>query len=796
MNTLRMHAPSLVALVAGEALVRLQESQSLEARVQAVHNAIWARNDRGLNDEDRWYPVDVLEDAVILRRGQQIHRATYTVDADGGITFGEPERVEAEYTPVRVQESVADAVSGLVEAAAEEPQGIEWDVTIIRPGFSLNGLYYPPETLREAAALFEGVHVYVFDDSATGHRDNPAQKTQGQMAGWIDGVRFAEGTGLVGRLHFLQEGVAEGTRKKLVDAWGRGKRDLFGLSIDARGTTQPAVVEQKKTRLVESIRQVLSVDVVLKPAAGGGFQRLVASATANSTQEVDMRVKRLLRILEARRPDALAGIQKETVTFGELAEIATEEELRESLQPEAAPVPAAAGAGAGSQAVGGDVLQETRVLNSQIRLERRLQESKLPELVQRRVQKRLDGQVLTDEQIQAAIDEEREYAAQLNPARVQVPAIAGNGIQVGASKLDRLQAALDRAFGLEPQDSALKTIAPIGLRRLYNEITMGHDPSVNGILAESAQQEMLQEAFTSATLPNLLANTLHRRLLKDYREVNYGEQFIYTRRPGGVPDFRTQESVRVGYFGDLSTVDPEAADYAEIAAYGEEKASWAVGQRGNLVTITRKHIINDDLGHVSKVVGRLGRAARRTFAQFVWDFFINNGNIYDAAAWFSAGHNNLQAAALSVAELDAADLKLFNQTELSSGKKLGLTAHVLVVPGALKALAYQINQSMLVPGSANNDANTWHHRFGDNNERIVVNPLLADANDWGVFANQADGDIIEVGFLNDQEEPELFTADNPTVGQMFTADKLQYKIRHEYGGAVVDYRTGVKAAVV
>ena len=47
---------------------------------------------------------------------------------------------------------------------------------------------------------------------------------------------------------------------------------------------------------------------------------------------------------------------------------------------------------------------------------------------------------------------------------------------------------------------------------------------------------------------------------------------------------------------------------------------------------------------------------------------------------------------------------------------------------------------------------------------------------------------IEIGFLDGNEEPELFVQDNPTSGSVFTNDQITYKIRHIYGGAVIDYR--------
>jgi hypothetical protein len=45
-----------------------------------------------------------------------------------------------------------------------------------------------------------------------------------------------------------------------------------------------------------------------------------------------------------------------------------------------------------------------------------------------------------------------------------------------------------------------------------------------------------------------------------------------------------------------------------------------------------------------------------------------------------------------------------------------------------------------------------------------------------------------VGFFNGREDPELFLQDQPTLGSVFSNDKLTYKIRHIYGGAVMDFR--------
>jgi hypothetical protein len=47
---------------------------------------------------------------------------------------------------------------------------------------------------------------------------------------------------------------------------------------------------------------------------------------------------------------------------------------------------------------------------------------------------------------------------------------------------------------------------------------------------------------------------------------------------------------------------------------------------------------------------------------------------------------------------------------------------------------------------------------------------------------------FELGFYQGREDPELFTQSDPNFGSVFDADKVTWKIRHIYSGAVLDYR--------
>jgi hypothetical protein len=47
---------------------------------------------------------------------------------------------------------------------------------------------------------------------------------------------------------------------------------------------------------------------------------------------------------------------------------------------------------------------------------------------------------------------------------------------------------------------------------------------------------------------------------------------------------------------------------------------------------------------------------------------------------------------------------------------------------------------------------------------------------------------IGVAFLNGNEEPELFIQANENVGEMFSMDVQNVKIRHEWREVITDYR--------
>ena len=115
---------------------------------------------------------------------------------------------------------------------------------------------------------------------------------------------------------------------------------------------------------------------------------------------------------------------------------------------------------------------------------------------------------------------------------------------------------------------------------------------------------------------------------------------------------------------------------------------------------------------------------------------------------------------------------------------LGLADTTLWVPRSLKGTAEKIINSTLHPENAENGVNTLKGAC-----KVMVSPYLrGDENNYFLSAGKTEIDLIELGFLNGKVAPEILIQDQPTVGNVFVYDTIRYKVRHEYGGSVPDFR--------
>lgn len=650
-----------------------------------------------------------------------------------------------------------------------------FDVLVIRPGTSKNRRRYSRTVLQESAPLLDGARSFMSD----GPDHDERKRGVGALVGWWSDPRYESAVtlpdgkvaeGIVARYHVTNASLAATLRESLVG----GRPDLIGFSIVANG--QVRVTREGGSPIIDvrRIDRYESVDPVINAAAGGVAVRLVASTEVPHDMEWAT-----LSLAEAVKAIAAGEVTIDEVKTerADLADIITAGKVAPQVDEAPAPVAEAAPAPQVDEApidVAKIVEAQVGPYLTKVTVERVLADegSRLPDVAKARIREATDGRTLSEQEVRSFVKAETDYLAKVAPAAVTQDGPVTSDHKSGE---DRIKEALDDVLSGKGQS----------IRDVY--VTMTGDRSFTGKLQESTR---LSEAIDSTTFAQALGDSITRQMVAEYARMGLDswKQFVDVVP---VNDFRTQRRVRLGGYGNLPGVN-EAAAYSALTSPGDEEATYAPTKRGGTESVTLETIANDDVGTVRRIPTKLARAAAQTLHEFAFEFINANPTIYDAVALFHASHSNLGAAALDATTLSAGRLAMLKQAEAGSSKRLGIQPRYLVVPVDLEQTAYQLTQTDREVGNGNNTLNfarTW-------GLSVITVPYWTDANNWYLVADKASIPTIEIGFLGGREEPELFLADAPTVGSMFTNDQLVWKIRHIYGGAVLDYRGFYGAVVV
>lgn len=645
------------------------------------------------------------------------------------------------------------------------------NAVIIQAGESSNRNDYPAEVLkRDGPGVFEGVRGYFGHVQSYHERTDPRN-----LAMTVQGVRFEEADSTLRcDLHYFADAEAQVVKAK--EAYDKGLKGVLGLSIQASGRGKIVRKGTKVCRQIEALTRDAntSVDMVIGPAAGGRLFEGILPEEANDLEKLE---NLSLEELKTARPDLYEAAIKEAGS-GATQEIKPREKSEAPIVDEAKI----------TEALSAKVDERLKAIEQKadcrILLAESLRTANLPKELEAKVKSQFEGKIFEASALETEIASFKEIAAKMRPVKFS------EGVVIGADSADKMQAAFDKAFGVEVADDSLRSVKPFrGLQEAY--VLYTGDSDVTGTFRVS------EAGINSGTFAYALGTSMYRRMIQDYRERDWGVEKVCTI--GSAPNFKTQEEIKIPYLGDLDTnINPETQDYNEIQVFSDEEATYSIKQQGNVLSVTRKTIINDDLGALAKTAGRLGRAARRTVAQRVFvtmlednaTYSVEGGSFFLSDTRTPAANYNLRASASSAISEDNivyAIKKLEAMVEPGSGKPIGLSARpgdlVLIVPTNLKFAAVEINQANL--STAHNSLRGW---FGANNEDIIDVPLLTNTTDYYVAWKPAVMEWIMLSFLKGQQEPELFLADNPLVGDMFMADKMKYKIRHEYEAAFLDCR--------
>lgn len=305
---------------------------------------------------------------------------------------------------------------------------------------------------------------------------------------------------------------------------------------------------------------------------------------------------------------------------------------------------------------------------------------------------------------------------------------------------------------------------------------MGECMRIEGMnVGRSFDNDNIVAAFSTVSLPGILSNVANKKLQQSYD----AQPVIATKlcSTGDLNDFKESERLRLTDVGDLL---PVAAD-GEIKDGGqtEESAKNQLETYGKKFCLTRKMIINDDLGAFMKVPTAMGNRAARLIDQLFFSRLLKNPTQGDGSALFHANHKNLltgATSALSADSLQSGIQKFLDQTD-ADGQPISIEASYLLVPTALKFKAIELTRGAAFIAAGSTDVlRPALNALADENLQVVSSPYLgnsayngASQTGWYLFGDPRQVETFEIGYLKGKRTPtvERGDIDFNTLGMWF-----------------------------
>lgn len=300
----------------------------------------------------------------------------------------------------------------------------------------------------------------------------------------------------------------------------------------------------------------------------------------------------------------------------------------------------------------------------------------------------------------------------------------------------------------------------------------------------------LKESGSESDWPNLLGDTLHKKLLERFK--GWPSPWRQYCLIGDLADFKKHDRIILSEAPDLLKIAPDGvykdAKFSD-AKYVIQGETW-----GRTFTVTRTAIINDDLGGIAKMPMMFGRATVRTLVKAILFMLAGGQKAYDGKVLFHLDHANYGNTALAntaagMAAVAAGMAAVEKATDPDTGEPLGLVAKYLLTGTTLGQIALQLVKSAQILPVSTSGGGTFNP-IG----RLtpLIDPLIdtqLSTTFWAVLADPQDCPTVEVGFLDGKEEPDLLVkkaemqrivggGEDP-YGYEF--DDIKYKVRHDWG---------------
>lgn len=324
----------------------------------------------------------------------------------------------------------------------------------------------------------------------------------------------------------------------------------------------------------------------------------------------------------------------------------------------------------------------------------------------------------------------------------------------------------------------------VGLKQLILEAAWSNGFTGRQFAADD--REMIRAAFSTMTLTNIFADVANKKMLMGFESNDDLAVMRQITAISSVSDFKQINSYRLT--GNLTYEKVSASGELRHGKLSEDTYTNQADTYGIMYSITRKHIIDDDLNALDKIPYEIGIGGADKLLDVFWTEFLDN------STFFATGNSNyVTNNALGVDSLTTVETLFLNQTK-PNGKPLGTRPRILLVPPALNNTA-----GVLMTSNAVRDT-TANTKYGVDNPHVgkftvLASPYLSNsaytgysALAWYLLADPQRLPVIETVFLNGKQSPTVESAD-----AAFNVLGIDLRGYHDFGCNKQEYRGGAKS---
>jgi hypothetical protein len=348
------------------------------------------------------------------------------------------------------------------------------------------------------------------------------------------------------------------------------------------------------------------------------------------------------------------------------------------------------------------------------------------------------------------------------------------------------------------------------------------DPEMQGLLAES--EELTEAELMEGTggpegradFPIFMLTVIRHTMRAAFtRRAAVWDQYL---APVRAEDFRVHTVSQLNGLSGMGPV-PEFDEFPRIKSSEEMGPPYSVGKHGGVYAVTYEMVVNDDANLIlSRTPNELGRMSAAYVSQVAVAQVGSNANYIDGLPFFTAtartglpsGNLFTGAAAEPTEDNLVSIIEQMRGTTDTEGFPIDITpANILTRSERVRLTFKRIMRSQETgvqitnPPGATVDKGTLNPLEGDEllPGTVIVEPYLADPNDWILFADVSRPAFV-IAFLRDQQQPFIGMKRSEIEGvgggtddpYTLDFDVIPFKLRHVFGTAQGDPRAAILAS--